>query len=56
MIGDSFKDIVPACELGMSSLFVLSGNGKNDLHKFNHTIKPDHIAEDLFLGAKHLIK
>ena len=28
MIGDSHKDIVPAKKLGMSSLFVLSGNGK----------------------------
>ena len=35
MIGDSYKDIVPANELGMSSLFVLSGNGKKDLHKFD---------------------
>ena len=56
MIGDSYKDIVPAYELGMSSLFVLSGNGKKDFHKFNRTIKPDYIAEDLFLGAEQLIK
>ena len=56
MVGDSFKDIVPANELGMSSLFVLSGNGKKDLHKFDHLFKPDHIAENLFLGAEHLIK
>ena len=56
MIGDSYKDIAPANELGMSSLFVLSGNGKKDLHKFDLSLKPDHIAENLFLGAKHLIK
>ena len=56
MIGDSFKDIVPANKLGMSSLFVLSGNGKKDLHKFDNLFKPDHIAENLFLGAKDLIK
>ena len=56
MIGDSYKDIVPANELGISSLFVLSGNGKKDLHKFDHLIKPDHVAENLFLGAKDLIK
>ena len=56
MIGDSYKDIVPANELGMNSLFVLSGNGKKDLHKFDHLYKPDYIAEDLFLGAKDLIK
>ena len=56
MIGDSYIDIVPANELGMRSLFVLSGNGKKDLNKFNHSFKPDYIAEDLFLGAEHLIK
>ena len=56
MIGDSYRDIVPANELGMSSLFVLSGNGKKDLNKFDHSFKPDYIAEDLFLGAEHLIK
>ena len=56
MIGDSFIDIVPANKLGMSSLFVLSGNGRKDLHKFDHSFKPDHIAENLFLGAEHLIK
>ena len=56
MIGDSYKDIVPANKLGMSSLFVLSGNGKKDLHKFNDSFKPDNIAKDLFLGAKDLIK
>ena len=56
MIGDSYKDIVPANELGMSSLFVLSGNGKKDLNKFDHLFKPDHIAKNLFLGAEHLIK
>ena len=56
MIGDSYKDIVPAKNLGMSSLFILSGNGKKDLHKFDHLFKPDHIAENLFLGVEHLIK
>ena len=56
MIGDSYKDIVPANELGMSSLFVLSGNGKKDLHKFDNLCKPDQIAKNLFLGAKDLIK
>ena len=56
MIGDSYIDIVPANELGMSSMFVLSGNGKKDLHKFDHLCKPDQIAENLFLGAMDLIK
>ena len=29
---------------------------KKDLHKFDHLFKPDHIAENLLLGAKDLIK
>ena len=56
MIGDSYKDIVPANILNMSSMFVLSGNGKKDLHKFDQLCRPDFIARDLFLGAKGLIK
>ncbi len=56
MIGDSFIDIVPAKKLGMSSLFVLTGNGKKDLNKFDHSLKPDYIAKNLFSGAKDLIK
>ena len=53
MIGDSYKDIVPANELGMRSLLVLTGNGKKDLNKFDQLFKPDYIAENLFLGAKN---
>ena len=56
MIGDSYKDIVPANELGMSSLFVLSGNGKKDLHKFDERCSPKYIAENLFFGAEELVK
>ena len=56
MIGDSYKDIVPANELGMSSLFVLSGNGKKDLHKFDERCSPQYIAENLFFGAEELVK
>ena len=56
MIGDSYKDIVPANELGMSSLLVLTGNGKKDLNKFDQLFKPDYIAEDLFSGAKNLMQ
>ena len=56
MIGDSYKDIVPANKLGMSSMFVLTGNGKGDINKFDDLCKPDYIADNLFLGAKGLIK
>ena len=56
MIGDSYIDIAPATKLGMSSLFILEGNGKKDLNKFDNLCKPNYIAENLFLGAKELIK
>ena len=56
MIGDSYIDIAPATKLGMRSLFILEGNGKKDLNKFDHLCKPNYIAENLFLGAKELIK
>ncbi len=56
MIGDSYKDIVPAKKLGMSSLFVLTGNGKADLNKFDQSLKPDHVADNLYSGVKELVK
>lgn len=56
MIGDSYKDIVPAKKLGMSSLLVLTGNGKADINKFDQSLKPDYVAENLYSGAKELIK
>ena len=56
MIGDSYKDIVPAKKLGMSSLLVLTGNGRVDINKFDQSFKPDYIAENLYYGVKELIK
>ena len=31
-------------------------NLTKDLHKFDHLFKPDHVAENLYLGAEYLIK
>ena len=56
MIGDSFKDIVPAKKLGMSSLLVLTGNGRLDIDKFDQSFQTDYISENLYSGAKELIK
>jgi len=56
MIGDSYKDIVPAKKLGMRSLLVLSGNGRADINKFDQSFKPDYVAENLYFGVKELIK
>ena len=48
MIGDSYKDIVPANELGMSSLYVLSGNGKKGPHKFDHSLNQTTLLKTYF--------
>tara|TARA_B100000035_G_scaffold262645_1_gene234102 strand:- start:24 stop:569 length:546 start_codon:yes stop_codon:yes gene_type:complete len=56
MIGDSFIDILPANELGMDSMLVLTGKGKVDQNKFDRNCKPDFIAENLFIGAEELIR
>ena len=56
MIGDSHKDIVPAYDLDMDSMLVLTGNGKNDINKFDGTCKPNFIVKDLLMGARKLSK
>ncbi len=56
MIGDSYSDIVPAKKLGMSSMLVLTGNGKADLNKFDKSINPDYVADNLYSCFKELIK
>ena len=56
MIGDSSSDILPAFNLGMDSMLVLSGKGKTDIESFDENFKPNYIAENLLTGARELIK
>ena len=56
MIGDSYKDIIPAFNLGMDSMLVLTGNGKNDQNKFDKIKKPNFVVKNLLFGAKALIR
>tara|TARA_Y100001970_G_scaffold294174_1_gene447959 strand:+ start:7608 stop:8150 length:543 start_codon:yes stop_codon:yes gene_type:complete len=51
MIGDSASDIEPAVELGMDSMLVLTGNGKNDRHNLIDNKKPNYITENILTGA-----
>ena len=56
MIGDTLSDIVPAVNLGMDSMLVLSGKGKTSIERFDKNFKPNYIAENLLTGAKELVK
>jgi len=57
MIGDSYKDIVPANKLGMKSMLIFKDNDdKVDLKNFDGSCEPDFIVKNLFLGAKELAK
>ena len=56
MIGDASSDILPAFNLGMDSMLVLSGRGKTFIESFNEDFKPSYIAENLLAGAKELVK
>ena len=56
MIGDASSDILPAFNLGMDSMLVLTGRGKNFIESFEEGFKPNYIAENLLTGAKELVK
>ena len=56
MIGDALSDILPAFNLGMDSMLVLSGRGKTFIESFDRDFKPNYIAENLLTGAKELVK
>ena len=56
MIGDSISDIQPANNLGMDSMLVLTGNGKNHHSKFSENNKPTHVSKNILTGAKLLTK
>ena len=55
MIGDSSSDILPAFNLGMDSMLVLSGRGKTYIESFDENFKPNYIAENLLIGARELV-
>ena len=50
MVGDTVKDVEAGRRAGATSVLVLTGYGKGELAYQSHawTVKPDHIAEDLF--------
>ncbi len=56
MIGDSISDIQPANNLGMDSMLVLTGNGREHLSKFTDKNMPDYCTENILTGAKLLVK
>ena len=56
MIGDALSDISPAVTLGMDSMLVLSGRKNFFIESFDESCKPNHIAENLLIGARKLVK
>ena len=56
MIGDASSDILPAFNLGMDSMLVLSGRGKTFIESFDENFKPNYISENLWTGAMELVK
>ena len=51
MIGDSISDIQPANNLGMDSMLVLTGNGKNHHSRFCKDYEPTYVSQKIFTGA-----
>ncbi len=56
MIGDSEKDLIPAHNLGMDSMLVLTGNGHLTIDTIEPADKPTYVVENILEGAKILIK
>ena len=56
MIGDSKTDIEPASNLGMDSMLVLTGNGKEHQNELLGKKKPTYITENILTGAELLTK
>ena len=56
MIGDKLSDILPAFNLGMDSMLVLSDKGETYIESFDEDFKPNYIAENLLIGARQLVK
>ena len=54
MIGDSISDIQPAKNLGMDSMLVLTGNGKNHHSRFSKDNEPTYVSQNILTGAKLL--
>ena len=54
MVGDSISDIQPANKLGMDSMLVLTGNGKDHYGKLINKDMPNYCAENILTGARLL--
>ena len=56
MIGDSLSDIEPAIKLGMDSMLVLTGKGKEQRNSLIKGRTPTYITENILTGARMLNK
>ena len=54
MIGDARSDIQPGIKLGMETMLVLTGRGKETQSKLDN-IDPTYCAKNIFEGAKQIM-
>ncbi len=56
MVGDKLSDLKFGRALGMTPVFVKTGNGKHQLEKYADEIKTEKTAPDILAAAKWIIK
>ena len=58
VVGDRFKDIELAHNVGAKGILILTGYGKGELRYIapNHPLKPHFIAQNLYQAAQWIIK
>tara|TARA_S200000501_G_scaffold353209_1_gene372811 strand:+ start:61396 stop:61938 length:543 start_codon:yes stop_codon:yes gene_type:complete len=56
MIGDSICDIKAGANLGMDTMLVMTGNGKETLKLIKRSYQPNYIADNLYDGALQLCR
>jgi D-glycero-D-manno-heptose 1,7-bisphosphate phosphatase len=58
MVGDTVKDLEAGRRAGATSVLVLTGYGRGELEYQSHawTVKPDHVAVDLFDAVSWILE
>jgi len=58
VVGDRFKDIELAHNVGAKGILVLTGYGKGELEYIapNHSLRPHFVASDLYEAAEWIVK
>ena len=54
MVGDSILDMKAGKNLGMETMLVLTGKGKETLKNFRHSKSISYFADNIYEGSKRL--